>query len=55
VKTNRDARGRAARRHEPWGTFLGSGSSLIAAQNTGWICRVVEIDPLYVAVIVLRF
>jgi DNA modification methylase len=33
--------------------FLGSGSSLIAGQNTGRICRGVELDPLYIAVIVL--
>jgi DNA modification methylase len=35
--------------------FLGSSSSLIAAQNTGRICRGVELDPLYVAVVVRRF
>jgi DNA modification methylase len=32
--------------------FLGSGSCLIAADKTGRICRGVEIDPLYVDVIV---
>lgn len=35
--------------------FLGSGSTLIAAQNTGRICHGVELDPLYVDVIVRRF
>lgn len=35
--------------------FLGSGSTLIAAQNTGRICYGVELDPLYVDVIVRRF
>jgi hypothetical protein len=32
--------------------FLGSGSTLIAAQATGRVCRGVELDPLYVDVIV---
>ena len=35
--------------------FLGSGSSLIAADKTGRICRGVELDPLYVDVIVRRY
>jgi DNA modification methylase len=35
--------------------FLGSGSTLIAAENTGRRCRGLEIDPLYVDVIVRRF
>ena len=35
--------------------FLGSGSTLIAAERTGRRCRGVEIDPLYVDVIVRRF
>jgi DNA modification methylase len=34
---------------------LGSGSTLIAAEKTGRICRGVEIDPLYVDVIIRRF
>jgi len=34
--------------------FLGSGSTLIAAENTGRVCRGVEIDRLYVDVIVRR-
>lgn len=35
--------------------FLGSGSTLIAAQNTGRRCRGVEIDPRYVDVTIRRF
>ena len=35
--------------------FLGSGSGLIAAQNTGRMCRGVELDPLYITVIMRRF
>jgi DNA modification methylase len=35
--------------------FLGSGSTLIAAQRTARSCRGVEIDPLYVDLIVRRF
>jgi DNA modification methylase len=35
--------------------FLGFGSTLIAAENTGRICRGVELDPLYVDVIVRRY
>jgi DNA modification methylase len=35
--------------------FLGSGSTLIAAENTGRICRGVELDQLYVDVIVRRY
>jgi DNA modification methylase len=35
--------------------FLGSGSTLIAAQNTGRICRGIELDPLYVDVIIDRY
>jgi DNA modification methylase len=35
--------------------FLGSGSTLIAAHRTGRICRGVEIDPLYIDLIVRRF
>jgi DNA modification methylase len=37
---------------EPFG---GSGSTLIACQNTGRICRCIELDPLYVDVIIKRF
>jgi DNA modification methylase len=35
--------------------FFGSGSSLIAADKTGRVCRGVELDPLYVDVIVRRY
>ncbi len=35
--------------------FLGSGSTLIAAQNTGRVCCGVELDPLYVDVIIRRY
>ena len=35
--------------------FLGSGSTLIAAHQTGRICRGIEIDPLYVDLIVRRY
>ena len=35
--------------------FLCSGSMLIAAERTGRRCRGVEIDPLYVDVIILRY
>jgi DNA modification methylase len=35
--------------------FLGSGSTLIAAEKTGRLCYGVELDPLYVDVIIARF
>ena len=35
--------------------FLGSGSTLISADKTGRLCRGVELDPLYVDVIVRRY
>ena len=35
--------------------FLGSGSTLIAAETTGRVCRGVELDPLYVDVIARRY
>jgi DNA modification methylase len=35
--------------------FLGSGSTLIAAEATGRVFRGVELDPLYVDVIVRRY
>jgi DNA modification methylase len=35
--------------------FLGSGSTLMAAENTGRICCGVELDPLYVDVIIRRY
>ena len=35
--------------------FLGSGSTLIAAQNTGRVCCGVELDPRYIDVIIRRY
>jgi DNA modification methylase len=35
--------------------FLGSGSTLIAAEKTRRVCRGVELDPLYVDVILRRY
>ena len=35
--------------------FLGSGSTLIAAEKSGRICRGIELDPLYLDVIVRRY
>ncbi|MBV8662671.1 MAG: site-specific DNA-methyltransferase, partial [Hyphomicrobiales bacterium] len=35
--------------------FLGSGSTLIAAQRTGRVCYGVELDSLYVDLIIRRF
>jgi len=35
--------------------FLGSGSTLMAAQKARRTCRGVEIDPLYVDVVLRRF
>jgi DNA modification methylase len=35
--------------------FLGSGSTLVAAQNTGRVCYGLELDPKYVDVIVQRW
>jgi DNA modification methylase len=35
--------------------FLGSGSTLIAAQNTGRVCCGIELDPLYVDVTIRRY
>ena len=35
--------------------FLGSGSTLIAAEQTGRRCRGIEIDPLYIDLVVRRF
>jgi DNA modification methylase len=35
--------------------FLGSGSTLMAAEATGRACRGVELDPLYVDVIIRRY
>jgi DNA modification methylase len=35
--------------------FLGSGSTLIAAEKTGRRCNGLELDPLYVDVVVRRY
>ena len=35
--------------------FLGSGSTLIAAEKSGRVCRGIELDPLYVDVIIKRY
>ena len=35
--------------------FLGSGSTLMAAESTGRCCRGVELDPLYIDVILRRY
>ncbi len=35
--------------------FLGSGSTLIAAEAAGRVCRGVELDPLYIDVTVRRY
>ena len=35
--------------------FLGSGSTLIAAERTGWCCLGIELDPSYVDVAVKRW
>jgi DNA modification methylase len=35
--------------------FLSSGSALIAAENTGRVCCGIELDPLYVDVIIRRY
>jgi hypothetical protein len=35
--------------------FLGSGSTLVAAQNTGRVCCGIARDPLYVDVIIRRY
>ena len=35
--------------------FLGSGSTLMAAESTGRVCCGVELDPLYVDVIIRRY
>jgi DNA modification methylase len=35
--------------------FLGSGSTLVASEKMGRVCRGVELDPLYVDVIIHRY
>jgi len=37
------------------GPFLGSGSTPIAAEATGRVCRGVYLDPLYVDVIIRQY
>ena len=36
-------------------SFLGSGSTLIAAERTGRICYGIELDPLYVDTAIKRW
>jgi hypothetical protein len=51
-------RGLKRQRRRSWlwaDRFLGSGSTLIAADRTGRVCRGVEVDPVYVDVIVRRY
>ena len=36
-------------------SFLGSGSTLIAAERTGRICHGIELDPLYVDTAIKRW
>lgn len=35
--------------------FLGSGSTLLAAEKSGRVCRGIELDPLYVDVVLRRY
>jgi DNA modification methylase len=35
--------------------FLGSGSTLIAAENLGRACYGVELDPLFIDVVIQRY
>lgn len=35
--------------------FGGSGSTLMACEQTGRICRIMELDPVYASVIVMRY
>jgi DNA modification methylase len=36
-------------------SFLGSGTTLLAAERTGRICRAIELDPLYVDTTIRRW
>jgi DNA modification methylase len=36
-------------------SFLGSGTTLLAAERTGRICRGIELDPLYVDTSIRRW
>jgi DNA modification methylase len=47
---NNSAAGEAV--YEP---FLGSGTTLIAAQTTGRVCFAVELNPIYVDVAIRRW
>jgi DNA modification methylase len=35
--------------------FLGSGTTLIAAERTGRLCRGIELDPVYIDVAIRRW
>jgi DNA modification methylase len=35
--------------------FLGSGTTLLAAEQTGRICRGIELDPLYIDTAIRRW
>ena len=35
--------------------FLGSGSTLIAAERTGRVCRGAEIDPHFASIVIARW
>jgi len=36
-------------------SFLGSGTSLLAAERTGRLCRGIELDPLYLDTAIRRW
>jgi DNA modification methylase len=36
-------------------SFLGSGTTLLAAERTGRVCRGIELDPLYVDTAIRRW
>lgn len=36
-------------------SFLGSGTTLLAAERTGRVCRGIELDPLYVDTLIRRW
>ncbi|CAH0130187.1 DNA methyltransferase [Roseomonas sp. CECT 9278] len=40
---------------EIYDPFLGSGTTLIAAETTGRVCHAVDIDPRYVDVAIQRW
>ena len=35
--------------------FLGSGTTLVAAERTGWVCYAMELEPAYVDAAVHRW